>query len=159
MIRPAQHPDIPAMINVIREAYEEMRYRDLYRCGLDEACAERVLQCAMVSDQADVSVVELDGVVAGMCFVQVSPVLWNDEARVVTETVWHMHPHWPSARQKREWFIRMLDHMRSWAESQGASCFVIGAAPGTPAEKLLHRHGLKHHENYYVGRSTWRPQR
>jgi hypothetical protein len=158
MIRPCAVEDVPAVAGVILAADRQMDFTGRYRCGVNVPRIVRVLMNAIESPRADLSVVRLDGAVAGVCLVELVPFLWDDRALVAHEHLWHMHPEWPDARQKREWFIRMLDHMMAWVGSQGGARFNIGAPPGSPAAKLLARRGLINHENYFTGDASWQPQ-
>jgi hypothetical protein len=153
MIRNATFADLASIVGIILAADRQMDFSGRYGCGVNIPRIVRVVANAIEYPGADMSVVDLDGTVAGACLVELVPFMWDDATLIAQELLWHMHPHWPSARQKREWFIRMLDHMRAWARRAGAARFNIGAPPGSPAEKLLRRRGLTNHENYFVGES------
>lgn len=151
MIRPATFADIPEILDVALAATKQMGFAEDFCAPSNVADMSQTFIRSIMSGNADLAVVELDGAVCGFSLVELAPILWNASAFVARECGWHMHPEFPQKTTANKWFIRLLDHMLAWSRSVGASTFVSSAKPGMPACKLLERRGVYPYEIMHLG--------
>jgi len=143
MIRPATLADLPALLELSMECDATMHWSG-HGLGIDKDTVRDLFTSLLPSPEALVSVVDLDGQVAGACVAVLHPYHLNRHTLMATELMWHMLPSLPDGPAKTRWFLRLLDHMRTWARERGAHVFTIGTRWGHASlRKSLERRGIK----------------
>lgn len=152
MIRPATYDDLAELVAFVGECHAVMPWapEDI---DPDEDSVIMTLLELLESPQADLSVVDLDGQIVGVCSVAMGSIFWARRIPTAIEYIWHMRPSFPESLTKRKWIVRMLDHMLAWANAHGAQVFRTGTIHGDAAlVRLLARRGIHPLETLCAGR-------
>lgn len=152
MIRPATYDDLSELVSFVGECHAVMPWAQ-HGLGPDTDSVIATLLDLLESPAADLSVVELDGLIVGVCAVTIGPFSWDRGRRIASEWIWHMRPSFPDGLTKRRWVVRMLDHMMDWAREHGATVFKANAMhTDKTLAALLARRGIQLMELACVGR-------
>ncbi|MGE4442709.1 MAG: hypothetical protein AB7D27_14650 [Desulfomicrobium sp.] len=152
MIRPATYDDLAELVAFVGECHAVMPWAQ-HGLGPDTDSVIATLLDLLESPAADLSVVELDGLIAGVCAVVLGNAPWSRNMVIASEWIWHMRPSFPDGHTKRRWIVRMLDNMMDWARDHGATVFKVSTIHGdTPLTRLLARRGIVPMETCCAGR-------
>ena len=97
MIRNATFADLASIVGIILAADRQMDFSGRYGCGVNIPRIVRVVANAIECPGADMSVVDLDGTVAGACLVELVPFMWDDATLIAQELLWHIRQNFHPA--------------------------------------------------------------
>jgi hypothetical protein len=115
--------------------------------GIDKDTVRELLVRMLLNPDALLSVVEIDGEIAGACVMALHRYHLNRNTVMAIELMWHMRPSFPDGPAKVRWFLRLLDHMRAWARKRGAQVILLSTQhKDASLGRALERRGLRPYE-------------
>jgi hypothetical protein len=152
MIRPAEYRDIPALVELVMEFFEDSPTVDM-GMPADPDTIEFFLQDCIDLDDKTVLVADVDGEIIGGIGGGVSPWIWNANITALIELGWFV----PLASRERHPLegMRLKRVFYQWGRDNGATHLIMVSTKREESPRVIkfyEKSGLVCADNNYLGR-------
>lgn len=148
MIRAAELPDIPAMLEMV-QAFHAMNGYGAVFGQIDEDDVTVVLTNAINGNETCAFVIDADKKLEGLIVAVAIPVYFNSKVKMVAELIWWVNPEYRNKKHS----ISLLRRMEDWAASIGANLVSMICLENVEPEKvgnIYERMGYSLSEHSYI---------
>jgi len=131
MLRDAEHPDIPELVEMLLAFQLEAGCYDQI-----DPCRESLagfLKGIIDSQDAGAEIYEIDGVIAGATAILAYPSWFNQKQKVGQELFWYIKPEY---RGKFGMAMRMFKWLERWAENHKLTALTVASTGTMKVDKL-----------------------